>query len=91
LVATCGGFTGECDYPSQDYTKTIQITFHKIITVEDGTRTFEMGYKILDKKMKGGQLELTLRSDNGDRFLILVDDDNLDLERGDIWEIYERL
>ena len=90
-TSTCGGITGQCGYPSQGNTKTIQITESRFIERNNGVTSLDTEYKLKNKLKEEFYTSYEIELNNGQTWRMTSRQDTLNIEKGDFWDSYKRL
>ncbi|MFN3841479.1 MAG: hypothetical protein ACK4RF_12310 [Cyclobacteriaceae bacterium] len=89
--STCGGFTGQCGYSSQDNIKTVEITESRLVEKVNGLTTLDTEYIIINKSMDGSSTSYEIELNNGQIWsFTLRTIETLNIVKGDFWDNYER-
>ena len=77
-ISSCGGFTGDCWYPSEDNYEIVEFT-NLLYKKNNGIIKTEINYSIIDSRINGNIL----------RFKFI--NSNLSIESGDFWKEHKRV
>ena len=90
-ISSCGGFTGDCWYPSDDNYESVEFTNDLYIKKNNGSVNTEMNYSITDSHINGTDILYIIELENGNMLRFRFIDSNLSIEGGDFWKEYERI
>jgi hypothetical protein len=90
-ISSCGGFTGDCWYPSEDNYESVEFTNDLYIKKNNGSVNTEMNYSITDSHINGTDILYIIELENGNMLRFRFIDSNLNIEGGDFWKEYERI
>ncbi len=89
LKSSCGGFTGACNFPKEDYNKILLIRDSTIAEYINGTNSFTFDYEIKSHSIHDDYIYYELQFNNTTQ-RIKVDKSELHFEKGDFVETYSR-
>ena len=90
-ISSCGGFTGDCWYPSEDNYESVEFTNDLYIKKNNGSVNTEMNYSITDSHINRIDILYIIELENGNMLRFRFIDSNLNIEGGDFWKEYERI
>lgn len=89
-ISSCGGFTGDCWYPSEDNYEIVEFT-NLLYKKNNGIIKTEINYSIIDSRINGNDILYIAELENGNILRFKFINSNLSIESGDFWKEYKRV
>ena len=89
-ISSCGGFTGDCWYPSEDNYEIVEFT-NLQYKKNNGKIKTEINYSIIDSRINGNDILYIAELENGNILRFKFINSNLSIESGDFWKEYKRV
>ena len=89
-ISSCGGFTGDCWYPSEDNYEIVEFT-NLLYKKNNGIIKTEINYSIIDSRINGNDILYIAELENGNILRFKFINSNLSIESRDFWKEYKRV